>query len=603
MSEHYVPMSNRQLIRSFLPYYKKNLGTFFIDLLCASLTTVCDLALPMILAAITDTATGKRGLVLTAEFLIRMTVIYIVLRIIEIIARYYMQSIGHIMGAKIEKDMRSDVYRHLHTLSHAFFSTNKTGHIMASLTTDLFDITEFSHHCPEEYFIGAVKLIAAFIILVRVDWLVTLLLYATIPFLFIMSTRYRRRMRKTQMQQRRQIGQINSSIEDSFLGIQVVKSFANEDIEAEKFEKDNKHFLTIKSSFYHALAGFQSVTRFFDGLMITMVIAIGGWSLLRGRISAGQFVAFILYVQTLLTTVARIVEFTEQFERGMTGLERFQRVMNTESDIKEKPDARELENPKGHIRFEHVSFHYPEHKELVLDDLDLDIKPGTNLAIVGPSGSGKSTMAMLIPRFYDVSAGSVTIDGNNVKDLTLRSLRNAVGIVQQDVYLFSGTIRENIEYGRPGASDEDIEEAARLAGAYEFIMQLPDGFNSYVGERGVMLSGGQKQRISIARVFLKNPPILILDEATSALDNNSEKWVQRSLEELAKGRTTITIAHRLSTIRNADQILVLTDEGVKERGTHEQLMALGGIYYDLYQVIENREDLLSGGSNDEKAMG
>ncbi len=583
-----VHFSNRALIRSFLPYYRRYLKTFLTDLFFASLTTVCELALPVILASITDTASNNAA-GLDIGFVLRMSGFYILLRVIEVLARYYMQSIGHIMGAKMEKQMRSDVYRHLHTLPHSFFSTNKTGQIMASMTMDLFDITEFAHHCPEEYFIGAIKLIVSFIILVRLDPLLTVVLFALIPLLFLFSGRYRKRMRRTQMQQRKQIGQINSNIEDSFLGIHVVKSFANEPVEEKKFEVDNREFLNIKSRFYYALAGFQSVTRIFDGLMITSILLFGGLSLHAGRITPGQFVAFVLYAQTLLSTVARIVEFTEQFERGMTGLERFWRVMNTKSDIVEKDDAVVLNEVQGHIRFEDVSFHYPEHSDLVLNNLSLDIQPGQHIAIVGPSGSGKSTMTHLIPRFYDVSDGRVTVDGVDVRDCTLQSLRHHIGIVQQEVYLFSGTIRENIEYGKPGATDEEIEEAAKLSGAYDFIMELPDQFDSYVGERGVMLSGGQKQRLSIARVFLKNPPILILDEATSALDNHSEKWVQSSLESLSGGRTTITIAHRLSTVRNADRILVLTDEGVVEQGTHEELLRMRGVYYDLYQVIENQE--------------
>nr|WP_072514472.1 ABC transporter ATP-binding protein [Ndongobacter massiliensis] len=588
--ENYQPTSNRALLRSFIPYYVKNRSTFLKDLFCAALTTVCDLALPMILATITDTANHDFQ-ALTPPFILRLTGLYLLLRLVEIAARYYMQSIGHIMGAKIEKEMRADVFGHLQTLPHAFFSANKTGHIMASLTTDLFDITEFSHHCPEEYFIGLVKLTVSFIVLVRLDVLLTVLLFALLPFLFYFSTKYRKRMRKTQAQQRRQIGHINADIEDSFLGFQVVKSFANEEVEEEKFERGNADFLHIKERFYHALAGFQSISRIFDGLMMTVVLLVGGFSMRQGRISAGEYVAFILYVQTLLVTVARIVEFTEQFERGMTGLERFHRIMNIQSDILEKENAVVREKIRGHICFDRVSFHYPEHNELVLDDLNVNIEPGRHVAIVGPSGSGKSTLSMLIPRFYDVSAGAVLVDEIDVRDWKLRSLRNHIGIVQQDVYLFSGTIRENIEYGKPGASDEEIAEAARLAGADEFIEQLPDGYNAYVGERGLRLSGGQKQRLSIARVFLKNPPILILDEATSALDNQSEKRVQASLEKLAQGRTTITIAHRLSTIRNADDILVLTEQGVVEHGNHAALMEQKGVYYDLYRIIENQEIL------------
>lgn len=577
-------------MKVLLPYYKKNLKIFLSDMAFAAFTTICELALPILIATITDTAASNPA-DLTMGFIARIAIIYIILRIMEVVAQYYMQSTGHIMGATIERDMRADVYRHVHTLPHEFFATSKTGAILASLTTDLFDITEFSHHWPEEVLIGTIKIIVSFVILVQVDPILTLVIFAIIPFLFITSAYFRKKMRREQMNQRQQIGNINSSIEDSILGIQVVKSFANEEIEEEKFEVDNSRFLDIKSNFYHALAGFNSVTRFFDGLMLTVVIIGGGISLINNRIGPGQFVAFILYVQTLLATVQRVVQFTEQFEKGMTGLERFRSIMSKKSNIVEKDDAIELKDVQGHIVLDSVDFAYPSSKENVIDDLDIEIQPGQQIAIVGPSGGGKTTLTNLIPRFYDVTGGKITIDGHNIKDVTLDSLRNSIGMVQQDVYLFSGTIRENIEYGRPGASDEEIVEAARLADAYDFISNLPHGFDSYVGERGVMLSGGQKQRISIARVFLKNPPILILDEATSALDNRTEKWIQASLEKLAKGRTTITIAHRLSTIKNADRIIVLTKDGLVESGNHETLMANKGPYYRLYQVIENQEVL------------
>ncbi len=599
MTKEYTPSSNRELIKVLLPYYKKNLKIFISDMAFAAFTTICELVLPILLATITDVA-ASRPSDLTMGFIGRIAIIYIILRLLEVVAQYYMQSTGHIMGATIERDMRADVYRHIHTLPHEFFATSKTGAILASLTTDLFDITEFSHHWPEEMLIGLIKLIVSFVILIQVDVVLTLVIFAIIPFLFITSTYFRRKMRREQMNQRKQIGNINSSIEDSILGIQVVKSFANEDIEEEKFEVDNSRFLDIKAKFYHALAGFNSVTRFFDGLMLTVVIIGGGISLINNRISPGQFIAFILYVQTLLATVQRVVQFTEQFEKGMTGLERFRSIMQKKSNIIEKEDAIKLKDVKGHIVLDQIDFAYPNSKENVIDKLDIEIQPGQQIAIVGPSGGGKTTLTNLIPRFYDVTGGKITIDGNDIRDVTLDSLRNSIGMVQQDVYLFSGTIRENIEYGRPGASHEEIEEAARLADAYDFITNLPHGFDSYVGERGVMLSGGQKQRISIARVFLKNPPILILDEATSALDNRTEKWIQASLEKLAKGRTTITIAHRLSTIKNADRILVLTKDGLIESGDHATLMANKGPYYRLYQVIENQEVLEKNQAKEER---
>lgn len=584
--------SNWELFKILFPYYKRNSKVLITDFFCAALTTICDMVLPMILSGITDTALNGIG-TLTMVFIFRMTTIYVVLRIIEIVARYYMQGLGHIMGARIERDMRSDMYMHFQTMPHSFFARHKTGRIMSNLTNDLFDITEFSHHCPEEYFIGAIKLIVSFLILIRVNVAITLVLFALIPIYFVVASRFRIRLREVQMDERKQIGNINSSIEDSFLGYSVVKSFSNEEVEKKKFKKDNSAFLSIKEKFYFALAGFQSVSRIFDGLMLTTVFLVGGFFLVKRAISPGQFVAYILYTQTLLTTLARIIEFTEQFQRGMTGLERFDGVMSIESNLKEKEGAIELGKALGHVEFKDVSFKYEDSDELVINSLNLDIKPGMNIALVGLSGGGKTTLSNLIPRFYDVTRGAITIDGHDVRDLTLDSLRRQVGIVQQDVYLFSDSIKANIEYGRPGASHEEIVRAAKLAGAYDFICDLPEGFDSYVGERGLMLSGGQKQRISIARVFLKNPPILILDEATSALDNESENWIKKSLERLSKNRTTITIAHRLSTIQNAEKILLLEDGKILERGSHKELMAMNGRYRKLYESSSSESKLIS----------
>ena len=493
-----------------------------------------------------------------------------------------MTKTGHIMGAKIETDMRYDVFQHLQKLSDSYFNETKVGQIMARITSDLFDITEFSHHCPEEYFIGLIKIIVSFAILVRLNTLLTVILFLSIPLMIVFASKYNRRMRKGFKEQKRHIGVLNADIEDSLLGVKVVKSFANEDVEIEKFQKGNKKFLDIKSETYSSMAGFNTITKAFDGIMYIIVVLFGGLFLVEGKMSSGDIVAFILYVQTLLTTVRRIVEFTEQFQRGMTGIERFTEIMDQDIEIFDDEDAVDLENVKGKIEIKNVSFKYNNNNENVLNNISFTINPGQKVALVGPSGGGKTTLCNLIPRFYDVEDGEILVEGIDVRKIKLQSLRSNIGMVQQDVYLFSGTVRENILYGKPDATEQEIIDASKAAGAYDFIMNLENGFDTYVGERGVMLSGGQKQRISIARVFLKNPPILILDEATSALDNKSEFIVQESLENLAKGRSSLTIAHRLTTVQNADLILVLTEEGIIERGTHQELMEQKGYYYNLY---------------------
>lgn len=580
-------MSNFKLIKSVAPYFKRYKNILILDLICAGLTTASEMILPLILRKITNLGM-LGGSSLTLELILRMAMLFLIIKVVELVAVYYMASIGHIMGAKIETDMRNDIYIHLQTLSDNFYNETKIGQIMSRMTNDLFDITEFSHHCPEEYFIGIIKIVISFVILVSINVPLTIAIFVMIPIMFISSSKFKDKMRIEQKKQRVHVGNLNSSIEDSLLGVKVVKSFANEDIELEKFEKDNNNFLSIKKRFYKSMAGFNTVNRAIDGLMYLIVIVFGGVQMIRGMLDPGDMLAYVMYVTALLTTVKRIIEFTEQFQKGMTGIERFNEIMSIKSDIVDSEDAVDLKDVRGDIDFRNVSFRYNKGLEYVLKNFDLSIKKGQNVALVGPSGSGKTTVCTLIPRFYDVTEGGVYVDGVNVRDFTLSSLRNNIGIVQQDVYLFSGTIKENIAYGKPDARDDEIIEASKMAGAYEFIMELEDGFDTYVGERGVKLSGGQKQRISIARVFLKNPPILVLDEATSALDNHSEAIIQNSLEVLSKGRTTITIAHRLTTIQNADVIIVMNEDGIIERGNHEELMNRRGYYYNLY----TKSDLL-----------
>ena len=570
----------------FAPYFKKYKGVLLFDLFCAALTTVCEIVLPLIIRFITDTVINDLA-ALTVGVILRIGGFYLILRIIDAAANYYMQSVGHIMGARIETDMRRDLFDHLQNLSHAYYNTTKIGQIMARVTSDLFDVTEFAHHCPEEFFIAFVKIAASFCILGFTNIWLTLLIFAILPIMLVCSMYFNKKMRRAFKESRNQLGELNARVEDSLLGIRVVKSFANEDMEREKFRQGNHLFLDIKRKMYRYMAGFQTSTRIFDGLMYVVVVVAGALFLIQGAITPGDYVAYLLYVSTLLTAIRRIVEFTEQFQRGMTGIERFIEVMDAPVDIADRPGARTLEKVTGDIRFDHVGFQYLDDGTEVLRDVNLHIKPGQSVALVGPSGGGKSTLCNLIPRFYDVTEGAVRIDGQDVRDFTLHSLRSHIGMVQQEVYLFSGSIRDNIAYGRPGATDQEIIEAAKQAGAHEFIQNLSEGYDTYVGERGVRLSGGQKQRISIARVFLKNPPILILDEATSALDNESERVVQASLEKLAKGRTTLTLAHRLTTIRGADVIWVLTGKGIEEQGTHAELMAKGGIYSGLYRMYQD----------------
>ena len=574
---------SKELFKRFLPYFRKHKFVLFMDLFCAALTTLCELVLPLIMRYITNEGISNLA-ALSVETIVRLGGLYLVLRIIECAAGYYMADMGHVMGAAIETDMRRDAYGHLQKLSDTYYNNTKVGQIMGRITNDLFDVTEFAHHCPEEFFIAGIKMVVAFVILAKVNVGLTLLIFLIIPLMIFVCMKLNFRMKSVFRIQRSHIGELNARIEDSLLGHKVVKAFANEEVEKAKFEVDNSKFLDIKKVSYRYMSQFHTAVKAFDGLIYLAVLVAGGIFMVKGWILPGDLVAYMLYVTTLIATIRRIIEFAEQFQRGMTGIERFLQIMDSDIEIFDEPDAKAMVNPKGEIVFEQVEFEYPDDHNRVFHNLNLCIKPGEKVAIVGPSGGGKTTLCNLIPRFYDVTKGNIYIDGENVKKFTLKSLRQNIGMVQQDVYLFSGTIFENIAYGKQGATREEVREAAIKAGAHEFIEKLKDGYDTYVGERGVKLSGGQKQRISIARVFLKNPPMIILDEATSALDNESEFAVAKSLAKLSEGRTTLTIAHRLSSIKNSDRILVLTEEGIVEEGNHESLLAKKGIYYHFYMT-------------------
>ncbi len=576
------------LKKHFLPYFRKHKAVLALDLFCAALTTGCEIVLPMIVREITSIATTDISK-LTFELILSLAAVYIVLKIIDMAAGYYMIYIGHGMGVKIEKDMREDMFAHLLTVPFSYFDKTKVGQLMSRITTDLFDVVEFAHHCPEEFFIAGIKVIASFVILAAINPLLTISTFVAIPLIFYGTLYFRRKMRAVFKERRVIAGEVNAQTETSLLGIRVVKSFANEQTEKDKFNARSTEFAEVQKASYKYMARLNSVVRMFDGIMYAVMILLGGYFLITGKITAADMTAYLLYIGMLIAAIKRIVEFTEQFEKGMTGIERFAEIMEVPSE-QGYTSGEEIQAVRGDISFRNVTFSYEEEKGDVLANLSLDIKQGENIAIVGPSGGGKTTMCSLISRFYELKEGTITLDGKDINELNLVSLRQAIGVVQQDVYLFSGTVLENILYGAQGATREMATQAAKRAGAHDFIMTLPQGYDTYIGERGVMLSGGQKQRISIARVFVKNPPVIVLDEATSALDNESEQFIKKSLMELTKGRTTFTIAHRLSTIRNADRIIVLTDKGIEQQGTHEELMAQGGVYKRLYEISTDLEN-------------
>ena len=572
-------------LKRMVGYYKPYLGTFFLDMFFALVASAIALVIPLAVRSITaeipnmSPETGMHKILVIGAVLI-------VLVLIQFIANYYITYVGHVMGARMEYDMRAEIFSHYQKLSFSFFDDQKVGQLMSRITSDLFEITELLHHGPENIVISLIKIVGSLVILAGISGYLTVAAFILLPLMFLFAVVLNKRMRKAFRENRVKIAEINTQIEDNLSGIRVVKSFANEDIENEKFKVGNDGFLTAKRASYLNMGLFHSGMTAFTLLINILVIVVGGVLMTKGLVQVPDFVAFLLYINTFTEPVRTLVDFTEQFQNGYTGFERFVEMISIEPDIKDKEDAIPLTDVKGDIKFNDVSFKYKDGAHRVLRHINLEVPAGSYVALVGSSGGGKTTLCSLIPRFYDVTKGSIEIDGKDIRDVTLKSLRDNIGIVQQDVYLFAGTVLDNISYGRPGATREEIIEAAKLANAHDFIMGLPDGYETDIGQRGVKLSGGQKQRISIARVFLKNPPILIFDEATSALDNESENIVKESLERLAKDRTTLVIAHRLSTIRNAERILVLTENGIEESGTHDELMKKKGIYAALYKWNE-----------------
>lgn len=570
-------------LKKFIRYYGPYKTVFFLDLLCAAIISLVDLAFPQILRTLTATVfTEEPSTILKA--LLPIGLCLLIMYVIQSFCVYYVGYQGHMMGAKMERDMRQQLFDHYEKLSFSYYDQNNSGQMMSKLVSDLFDIAEFAHHGPENLFISLIKIIGSFVFLFLINWKLAIPLLIMVVFMIFFSGSQNRKMQTTFMDNRQKIGNVNSSLQDTLAGIRVVQSFANEEIEREKFMESNHGFLLSKKANYQCMGSFMSGNLFFQGMMYLITLVFGGWLIAHGQMEVADLAMYALYIGIFISPIQILVELTEMMQKGLSGFRRFLDVVETEPEITNAPDAELLDDVKGDVNYENVFFHYSDDDTPVLENVSFHIPAGKSIALVGPSGSGKTTICSLLPRFYDVTGGKITVDGKDVRKLTLESLRNQIGLVQQDVYLFCGSIRENIAYGKPDATMEEIEDAAKKANIHDFIMELPDGYETFVGERGTRLSGGQKQRISIARVFLKNPPILILDEATSALDNESERWIQQSLEELAKNRTTITIAHRLSTIRNADEILVVADNGIAERGTHDELIARGGIYAHYYEM-------------------
>lgn len=571
-------------LKKFIHYYGPYKAVFFIDLFCAAIISLVDLAYPQILRTATKTLfTEDKNIILHALPWIGIGLF--LMYVIQSLCKYYVSYQGHMMGANMERDMRQQLFDHYEELSFSYYSENNSGQMMSKLVSDLFDISEFAHHGPENLFISLIKIVGAFIFLFFINKKLALPLILLVILMFIFSFRQNQKMQKTFMENRKKIGDVNASLQDTLSGIRVVQSFTNEEIEKEKFRKSNHAFLVSKRDNYKCMGEFMSSNLFFQGMMYLVTLVYGGYLIANNEMSAADLAMYALYIGIFISPIQILVELMEMIQKGLSGFRRFTDVMETIPEIQDAPDAMELTDVKGHVRYEDVSFHYSDDEETVLSHVSIDIPAGKSVALVGPSGGGKTTICSLLPRFYDVTDGRITVDGQDVRSLTLKSLRSQIGVVQQDVYLFSGSIRENIAYGKPDASEEEIIAAAKRANIHDFIMELPNQYDTSVGERGARLSGGQKQRISIARVFLKNPPILILDEATSALDNESERWIQHSLEELSKNRTTITIAHRLSTIKNADEIIVLTEDGIAERGTHDTLLEENGIYAGYYNMV------------------